>query len=138
MEIQATGKRCNSGQREKLKKKGFSGDGGARGVDGRACRQQTHLMEEARVKTVLHASAREFKRRTGDRRVWARVGTCDAIFRRGFHRKVDQREALLLVCSSAGMEVIGKFRRKKLSAARFSDDGLASVRIHEDCSTTGL
>ena len=68
MEIQATEKRSNGGRREKLKKKGFSNDGGARGVDGWACRRQTHLLEEAHVKTVLHAPAREFMRRTGDRR----------------------------------------------------------------------
>ena len=52
-----TGGPSNSGRREKLKKKGFSGDGEARGVDGRACRRQTHLLEEARVKTVPHASS---------------------------------------------------------------------------------
>ena len=45
------------------------------------------------------------------------------IFRRGFHRKVDQREALLLVCLSAGMEVAGKSRRKKLLTAEYSDEG---------------
>ena len=66
------------------------------------------------------------------------MGACDAIFRRGFHRKVDRRETLMLVCSSAGKEVSGKCRRRKLSAARFSDDGLASVRLREDCNTTGL
>ena len=69
MEIQATGKRSNSGRREKLKKKGFSGDGRARGVDGWASRRQTHLLEEAHVKTMLHVPAREFTRRTGDRHV---------------------------------------------------------------------
>ena len=66
------------------------------------------------------------------------MAVCDAIFRRGFHRKVDRREVLLLVCSSAGMEVAGKSCRYKLSAARFFDDGLASVRLREDCNTTGL
>ena len=80
-------------------------------MDGRACQRQTHLLEEARVKTVLHAPAREFMRRTEDRRVWACVGACDAIFRRGFHRKVDRRETLLLLCSSAEMEVAEKYRR---------------------------
>ena len=41
-----------------MKKKGFSGDGGARGVDGWACRRQTHLLEEARVKIVSHMPPR--------------------------------------------------------------------------------
>ena len=36
------------------------------------------------------------------------ISACDAIFRPGFHRKVDQGEVLLLVCSSAGIEVTGK------------------------------
>ena len=58
MEIQATEEHNNSGRREKVKKKGFSGDGGARGVDGWACRRQTHLLEEARVKIVSHAPPR--------------------------------------------------------------------------------
>ena len=31
------------------------------------------------------------------------IGACVVVFRLGFHRKVDQRESLLLVCSSAGM-----------------------------------
>ena len=39
------------------------------------------------------------------------IGACEVIFRRGFHRKVDQREALLLVCSSIGMKVAGKSHR---------------------------
>ena len=60
MEIQATEKRSNSGRREKVKKKGFSDEGGAHGVDGWACRRQTHLLEEARVKTVSHAPVHEF------------------------------------------------------------------------------
>ena len=58
MEIQATEKSRNNGQREKGKKKGFSEDGGARGVDGWACRRQTHLLEEASVQTVSHAPPR--------------------------------------------------------------------------------
>ena len=33
------------------------------------------------------------------------IGACDVIFWGGFHRKVDRREALLLVCSLVGMEV---------------------------------
>ena len=41
-----------------MKKKDFFDDGEARGVDGRACRQQTHLLEEARVKTVPHVPSR--------------------------------------------------------------------------------
>ena len=45
-----TGGPSNIGRREKLKNKGFSGDGEARGVDGRAFQRQTHLLEEARVK----------------------------------------------------------------------------------------
>ena len=53
-----------------MKKKIFFGDDGVRGVDGWACRRQTHLLEEARVKTVSHALKREFQRRIGDRRVW--------------------------------------------------------------------
>ena len=53
-----------------MKKKGFSSYSGARGVDGWACRRQTHLLEEARVKTVSHAPTYEFQRWTGDRRVW--------------------------------------------------------------------
>ena len=69
----------SSGRREKLKREGFSGDDEARGVDGRACRRQTHLPEEARVKTVLHKPSRAGAW-TGDQRVWARVGVCDAIF----------------------------------------------------------
>ena len=36
------------------------------------------------------------------------IGAWEGIFRRGFHRKVDRREALLLVCSSTRMEVAGK------------------------------
>ena len=31
---------------------------------------------------------------------------CKVVFRRGFHRNVDRREALLLVCSSIGIEVV--------------------------------
>ena len=54
-----------------MKKKGFFDDDEVRGVDGWACRRQTHLLEEARVKTVSHALKREFQCRTGDRRVWA-------------------------------------------------------------------
>ena len=69
MEIQATEKRSNSGRREKLKKNDFSDDDGARGVYGWACRRQAPLLEEARVKTVLHAPACEFQRMTGDRRM---------------------------------------------------------------------
>ena len=49
------------------------------------------------------------------------IGVWGVIFRRGFHWKVDQREALLLVCSSAEMEVVGKSRRKKLLASEYSD-----------------
>ena len=52
-----------------MKKKGFSGDGGARGVDGWACWRQTHLLKEVCVQTVSHALAREFQRRTKDRRM---------------------------------------------------------------------
>ena len=52
-----------------------------------------------------------------------RVGEWGGIFWRGFHRKIDWREALLLVCLSAGMEVVGKSRRKKLPAAGYSDGG---------------
>ena len=44
----------------------------------------------------------------------------------------------MLVCSSTGMEVARKSRQLKLPAARCSDDGLASVRLREDCSTTGV
>ena len=66
------------------------------------------------------------------------MSACVVVFRRGFHRKVDQRESLLLVCSSAGMEVAGKSRRLKLPAARCFNGGLASVRLREDCSITGL
>ena len=39
------------------------------------------------------------------------IGACEIIFQQGFHRKVDRREALLLVCSSAIMEVARKSRR---------------------------
>ena len=101
MEIQATEKRSNNGRREKLEKKGLSDDGGACGVDGWACQRQMHLLEEARVKTVLHAPPR----------AGSEIGACDVIFRRGFHRKVDRREVLLLVCSLTGMEVVGKSSR---------------------------
>ena len=87
-----------------MKKKSFTGDGGAHGMDGWACRRQTHLLEEAHVKTVSHAPP------APDRRS-VRVGVWEVIFQRGFHHKVDQREALLLVCSSAGIEVIEKSRR---------------------------
>ena len=66
------------------------------------------------------------------------IGACEVIFRRGFHRKVDWREELLLVCSSAVMEVVGKSRQQKLLTAWYSDDGLTSVRLCEDCSMTGL
>ena len=38
------------------------------------------------------------------------IGAWEGIFRRGFHRKVDRREVLLLVCSSTIMEVAGKSR----------------------------
>ena len=41
----------------------------------------------------------------------AHVSACVVVFRQGFHRKVDQRESLLLVCSSARMEVAKKSRR---------------------------
>ena len=54
-----------------MKKKGFSDEGGERGVDGWVCQRQTHMLEEARVQTVSHAPACEFQRRTGDRRMWA-------------------------------------------------------------------
>ena len=73
-------------------------------MDGWACWRQTHLLEEACVKIVLHASARM------NSRAGLEIGVCEVIFRQGFHRKVDRREALLLVCSSAGMEVAGKSR----------------------------
>ena len=61
-------------------KKGFSGEGGARGVDGWVCQRQTHLLEEVRVKTVSHAPACEFQARTEDWRMWARgkVFACEA------------------------------------------------------------
>ena len=88
-----------------MKNKGFSGDVGARGVDGWACRQQTHLPEEARVQTVSHLLTREFQR--------PEIGGWEGIFWRGFHRKVNRREALLLVCSSAEMEVVGKSCRRQ-------------------------
>ena len=65
-------------------------------------------------------------------------GLVGRYFRRGFHQKVDWRETLLLVCSPAGMEVAGKSCRKKLSAARCSDDSLASVRLREDCNMNGV
>ena len=55
-----------------MKKKGFSDDGRAHEVDGWACRRQTHLLEEARVKTVSQVPTREFQRRTGEWRVWVR------------------------------------------------------------------
>ena len=54
--------------------------------------------------------------------IGSKIGAWEGIFRRGFHRKVDWREVLLLVCSYAGMEVVGKSRLLKLSAARCSDD----------------
>ena len=38
------------------------------------------------------------------------VSACKVVFRQSFHRNVDWREALLLVCSSAGIEVAGKSR----------------------------
>ena len=41
-------------------------------------------------------------------RAGPKIGACEVIFQRGFHRKGDWREALLLVCFSAGMEVTGK------------------------------
>ena len=43
-----------------------------------------------------------------------KIGACGGmrgIFRRGFHRKVDWKEALLMVCSSVGMEVAEKSLR---------------------------
>ena len=88
-----------------MKKKGFSSDVGTRGVDGWACRQQTHLLEEARVQTVSHPLTREFQH--------PEISGWEGIFRRGFHRKVDRREVLLLVCSSAEMEVAGKSCRRQ-------------------------
>ena len=81
--------------------------------------------------TLRHAPVREFQLRTGDRRV-------GRYFLARLPPEVDQREALLLVCSSTGMEVARKSLQLKLPAARCSDDGLASVRLHEDCSTTGV
>ena len=36
------------------------------------------------------------------------IGEWEGVFRRGFRRKVDEREALLLVCLLVGMEVAGK------------------------------
>ena len=39
-----------------------------------------------------------------------KIGIWEGIFRRVFHQKVDRREVLLLMCSSAGMEVAGKSR----------------------------
>ena len=39
------------------------------------------------------------------------IGACEVILWRGFHRKVDRRDAFLLVCSLAGMEFTGKSRR---------------------------
>ena len=68
-----TGGPSNSGRREKLKKKGFSDDGEVCGVDGRACRRQTHLLEEARVKTIPHAPSRVASEIGGYGRVWARA-----------------------------------------------------------------
>ena len=61
----------------------------------------------------------------------------EGIFQQGFHRKVERREALLLMFSLAGMEV-GKSRRKKLLVTRCSNDGLAYVRLREACNTTGV
>ena len=75
MEIQATRKRSNSGRREKLKKKGFSGDDEARGVDGWACRRQTHLLEEACVKTASHVT-RAVTRRRVNSRARPEIGEC--------------------------------------------------------------
>ena len=66
------------------------------------------------------------------------MGMWEGIFQRGFYRKVDWREALLLVCSSVGMEVVGKSCRSKLLATRCSNDGLAFVRLHEDYNLTGV
>ena len=42
-------------------------------MDGRACRRQTHLLEEARVKIVPHVPSRAGPEIGGYRRVWARV-----------------------------------------------------------------
>ena len=46
---------------------------------------------------------------------------------------VDQKETLLLVCSLAKMEVIGKSCRKKFLAI-----AMASVRLNDDCNATGV
>ena len=42
----------------------------------------------------------------------ASVGAWSGGFRQGFHRRVDRRETLLLVCSLARMEVAGKGCRR--------------------------
>ena len=76
MEIQATGKRSNSGRREKLKKKGFFGDGGARGVDGWACRRQTRLLEEAHVKNSVTSAV---MRRRVNSRAGPEIGECERV-----------------------------------------------------------
>ena len=39
-----------------------------------------------------------------------KIGIWEGIFWRGFNQKVDQREALMLMCSSARMEVARKSR----------------------------
>ena len=57
------------------------------------------------------------------------MGTWEGVFRQGFHWKVDWREALLLVCLSAGMEVVEKSHRKKLSAAEYSDGGCGLPKL---------
>ena len=55
-----------------MKKNGFSGEGGARGVDGWACRRQTHMVKEVRVQIMSLASSREFQRQDEDRLMWVR------------------------------------------------------------------
>ena len=56
------------------------------------------------------------------------------VFRRHFHRRVDQRETLLLVCSSAKMEVVGKSCRQQGVPTAV----VASVRLHDDDNAIGV
>ena len=48
-----------------------------------------------------------------------RVGVCDASFQQGFHWRIDQSEAILLVCLSAEKEVT----RKSCQRRGWFDDG---------------
>ena len=105
MEIQATEKSSNSGRREKLKKKGFSGDGRGAWSGWMGLSAVDALVGGGTCKNNVTRAA---TRRRVNSRAGPEISVCDAIFRKGFHRKVDQGEVLLLVCSSAGIEVAGK------------------------------